>query len=1320
MRGAIAIVAAIVFVRPLFQVPWWVSHERIGYVARYVEFVSGYEGGLAYPRWCPDFAAGKGYPLFEFYPPGFFFTALGVHLATGAGPLMTLKLALVLLTILGGLAMGWLALQLTGGDSLAATVAAIAFVFSPYHCVDLYARGDLAEYAAIQFLPMVFLGLERLAARAWRGESVAGAAAILAVAFAATSLSHPIAGLFAGYVGGIYLLIRTRKLPTKSLLTVLVWAATAFIIGSALTAFWSYTVMMNEPHVQLWHAVTERYNIARIWPLPFGTKVVAPGLVFALAILIAFVRVGPRRLLPSRLLAFAERLLPATDRLDRLRLWMWLTLILIPLTWKAVGFLPVWHLPLVHFAQFPWRLLMVVSVGGAAIIALLIHHVPRERVGWRWAAASAFAVLAVGAVWSCVRVREPIGLEEIPLTREAIVQAKTTYTAGEYLPKGAPLEESLEAPPAQPARVIKGQADVSVVSSGYANYEFAIDARGEAVLEVSQFLYEGWKAERLGPDSGPLELRAGQRGLITLDLPPGRYNILVQWRPTATHLKGRQISMMGLLGLVLFGLLGFVKRTEDRRRRRLGLPGPISVPIEVTRRPFGALGIRPRDFLFCLVIGCLAFFAVEIFNNYEAVANALKMLKTVRSSEAASAFPKTAFIWRGVKYLYFYLFAGAAVGALLCLLAQLLIRPVGKSQTTSRKRFWWTFIILLAAFLVYIHLRMLTLHPALFDNSYRWAWFAGNPDWVLIVWLIGKVVPILIALYLLRKYLHQVGSALKRFRWVVAIGLVVIIVGAGSWWVPTRWRAKPAPSANKGPNVILIALDSLRPDHLSWKGLPQPYPKPTTPNIDRFLGDAVWFDKVFVPIARTYPSWISLLTGCWPPTDGVRFDLPPRNRVFPRVPTFAQALQKAGYKTAFFLDNTNFAWMQPEVGFDEIVQPIHNAVDFYISSAQLPTILYFFFLNNPLGFYYDPGLRINAAYRATDRPEFMNREIARFLRRMRSEPKFFQAIHLCSIHVPFCVSYPYSTMFAPKFGPVPNRFGYRPLLEQILLRKETKQRFSAEESAWIFTQEMNLYDALVRSSDDNFGATIDAVKKAGLYDNSYIILTADHGENLPEPGLRYIYGSSTHGFFLWGDGDTHVPLAIKFPDRRYAGRRVEGLTRSIDLAPTLLESLGLPPLDKAEGVSRLPDIEGKPDDRDRWAYAETGLSASIFFIRQHLDYEFAGYPEAHEIDGDTLDVYKKERYMPNLVAVKDRMIRTERWKMISYPTVTDKLSFKTELFDMQTDRNCCNDVSTSYPAVRRELFERLWPFIQGDLKEFGPGELNAVPQGGRMLRESER
>ncbi|NUQ00025.1 MAG: hypothetical protein HUU35_09260, partial [Armatimonadetes bacterium] len=154
-----AVIAALPAVAPAFTVAWWLNHDDVSYLIRLEQFASGWRDG-GYPRWCPGLASGKGYPLFEFYPPGLFSLALALdRLVTDQ--LLALKLSLLLLTFGGGLGAGLLARRLT--ESLAASVAATAvFTWAPYRLCLLYERGALAEYAGLSLLPWLLLAAELL------------------------------------------------------------------------------------------------------------------------------------------------------------------------------------------------------------------------------------------------------------------------------------------------------------------------------------------------------------------------------------------------------------------------------------------------------------------------------------------------------------------------------------------------------------------------------------------------------------------------------------------------------------------------------------------------------------------------------------------------------------------------------------------------------------------------------------------------------------------------------------------------------------------------------------------------------------------------------------------------------------------------------------------------------------------------------------------------------------------------------------------------------------------------------------------------------
>jgi arylsulfatase A-like enzyme/predicted Zn-dependent protease len=92
------------------------------------------------------------------------------------------------------------------------------------------------------------------------------------------------------------------------------------------------------------------------------------------------------------------------------------------------------------------------------------------------------------------------------------------------------------------------------------------------------------------------------------------------------------------------------------------------------------------------------------------------------------------------------------------------------------------------------------------------------------------------------------------------------------------------------------------------------------------------------------------------------------------------------------------------------------------------------------------------------------------------------------------------------------------------------------------------YDGEVEYADEIVGRLLDHLRQKGLYDGATIVLTADHGEGLGD------HGEEEHGMFLYR-ATTHVPLIVKMPGARGAGRRVKAPVQHIDLAPTVLASI---------------------------------------------------------------------------------------------------------------------------------------------------------------------
>jgi len=137
------------------------------------------------------------------------------------------------------------------------------------------------------------------------------------------------------------------------------------------------------------------------------------------------------------------------------------------------------------------------------------------------------------------------------------------------------------------------------------------------------------------------------------------------------------------------------------------------------------------------------------------------------------------------------------------------------------------------------------------------------------------------------------------------------------------------------------------------------------------------------------------------------------------------------------------------------------------------------------------------------------------------------------------------------------------------------------------------YDGEIAYADACVGKLLDALRKHNLYDETLIAVMADHGESLGA------HGESTHGVFLY-DETLHVPLLIKLPLNRGAGRRVETRAGLVDVAPTILSAAGLVPPPEMQGQSLLDSSKAAPGTspgalpEDRPTYAETDYPHRAF------------------------------------------------------------------------------------------------------------------------------
>lgn len=339
-------------------------------------------------------------------------------------------------------------------------------------------------------------------------------------------------------------------------------------------------------------------------------------------------------------------------------------------------------------------------------------------------------------------------------------------------------------------------------------------------------------------------------------------------------------------------------------------------------------------------------------------------------------------------------------------------------------------------------------------------------------------------------------------------------------------------------NVVLIAIDTLRADHLGCYG----YPRATSPHIDAFARNAVVFDQHIAAAIPTHPSFTTLHTGQFSITHGVVAH-GGRNDIPRDAPWLASILHEAGYTTAA-VDNLS----QWRLDF-------HRGFEFYIDPTKRQ------------------ALSINADNRT------INRRVLPFLEQHQQE-QFFLLVHYWDPHTPYLPPRAYRRLFYSGDPEAPGHYSLDGMETRHPLGKAWRETWFPQLGKHITDAHYieALYDAEIRYCDEGVGQLLSKLEDLGLSERTVVAITSDHGEMMFRHGIFFDH----HGLY---DGNLHVPLLLRVPG--LPPRRVPGMSASVDVAPTLLDLCGLAAEERMEGISLTPWLRGERDDAPReWVVSQ--------------------------------------------------------------------------------------------------------------------------------------
>ena len=332
------------------------------------------------------------------------------------------------------------------------------------------------------------------------------------------------------------------------------------------------------------------------------------------------------------------------------------------------------------------------------------------------------------------------------------------------------------------------------------------------------------------------------------------------------------------------------------------------------------------------------------------------------------------------------------------------------------------------------------------------------------------------------------------------------------------------------PDILLISIDTLRQDHLSLYG----YEHETSPRLDEFAKKALVFTHAQTPRAKTTPAMASVFTGLYPHDHGVRDLASPLDR---RVPVLAEQLKSGGYNTIGIVANwvltdehsglaRGFKTWNEELS-DEVGVPPHNVKQRRAASMT------------------DAALEL-LELESAPKPE-------------GKRAPWFAWLHYMDPHGAYDPPEEHRLFdAAPDWLPSPDSFPSHPIHKLRLMDYNIPEFAKTADGRVDLARARALYDGEIHYVDAEIGRLFDALRAAGRFESTLIIVTSDHGESLGEH--RYWF---EHGFYTY-EATCRVPLLIHLPNRPDA-KAPTGVRNSdislADLTPTLLEYLKLAPLD---------------------------------------------------------------------------------------------------------------------------------------------------------------
>jgi arylsulfatase A-like enzyme len=614
---------------------------------------------------------------------------------------------------------------------------------------------------------------------------------------------------------------------------------------------------------------------------------------------------------------------------------------------------------------------------------------------------------------------------------------------------------------------------------------------------------------------------------------------------------------------------------------------------------------------------------------------------------------------------------GLALGAFAAVVLGAWDRALGRSPSPRRR--WLETFALSALVLSWAILAVFARYPQLFDS---WLYESGGAARALEVWAARRLAPgaitaslalflgALVLLPLATQGGRHAARALVRRR-SVRLGASAALVSVVLPLVSTLRRPAPVLEDPSRPDILMLGVDSLRPDRLTTE---------VAPNLARLAAESVRFDEAHTTIPRTYSSLATLLTGRWPQLHGIRHMFPTRSEREHVGLALPQVLRERGYATAGLAGDNVGAFSEVDLGFDEHDREIGGGgiTNEIVAALTRRHLALLPFTTTELAHDVLPAL--DSDWWNWDPERLADRTVRALESTSRRGPSFVCSFFLTS-HLPYAAPNPYCTRFTREG--YTGRFGFDAAL------------VPDPESPEDLAQLRGLYDGAVAATDAAIGRILAWLQATGRSRRTIVVVFSDHGQNLGE--LDRGFG---HGNHLRGENALRTVLLVRDPVHAFPPHAVPGVVRDVDVAPTLAALAGTT-LPGASGVDLGEMLRGRAQDLALDAPSESEIR---FAAPRDDEVPIAPFPKFLDVEGDAPVVRADLR--ETVLYAKERALRSGPWKLHYKPTTKGA---QWRLYSVAEDPDEAHDLAAERADVFAALREKLvsWARVDGTVLEDG-------------------